>query len=58
MDKERFKIVIQQIVNPYRNVWFAPQFHNVSRKNYDNLIKEDYISKPSQKEEWILVGEK
>ncbi len=77
MEEEKFRtivrqILIRQILNPYNTAWFAPQFHNLSAKNYDNnykqLIREEYIQKeyiqkeyihtkaPPKSEEWVIVG--
>lgn len=72
MEEEKLRtivrqILIRQILYPYNTVWFAPQFHNLSAKNYTNnykqLIREEYIQKeyipkkaPFQNEEWVIVG--
>ncbi len=69
MDEKKFRTIIQNILYPYpyyRTVWFAPQFHNLSGKNYKDLVKDEYVprecsQKPPeelsfQNEEWILVG--
>ncbi len=70
MDEKRFKIIIQNMLYPYsqyyRAAWFAPQFHNLSVKNYKDLVKDEYVPRECsqkspeelsfQNEEWILVG--